>query len=240
MRKIQILGLALFAVFAFGAISAASALAVSEWLVEGAALTAPLASETEGLLFLVQLEGGTTVLNEIDCEGIFDGTIGPGATDKITEVLNLADAAIGLTALTGLALNCTVTKSAGALTDCRVNTLANVWAINLPWSTSIELMGGTTFLDKLGPGTGGEPGYTVECEAVIGIRAEETCTGATSSELTNEPGSTPGSVLGVFGEAQGSEKGTCAVTGAGSADTAGSGNVWGIDAALERLLTTVS
>src|SRR5450759_4894241 len=97
MRKIQILGMALFAVFAFGAVAAASAFAASEWEVEGVKLTTTLPAETEGSLKLIKLVSTTNreILVEVRCEGIFDGTVGPGSKDTINKVLNLAMEEIG-------------------------------------------------------------------------------------------------------------------------------------------------
>jgi hypothetical protein len=85
MKKTQI-GLALFVVFAFGAITAASAFATSpEWLVKGNSFSGTLSSETTGLLTLIKLVSSTNseVLNKLDCEGTFDGTItSPAGTDE--------------------------------------------------------------------------------------------------------------------------------------------------------------
>ena len=93
MRKFQVFGLMLFAVLAFSAVATASAFAeVGEWLVENVKPAEALPAETEGLLIVARLVSSTNsaVLQEVDCEGILDGTIGPGVADTVTAVLNLA------------------------------------------------------------------------------------------------------------------------------------------------------
>ncbi len=91
MKKIKLLGLALFALFAFSAVLANAAFAEEAlWLVKGEEVTAKLASETTGELLLIVLKevivGETWVL----CSGTFDGTVGPGSADEVTALLNLA------------------------------------------------------------------------------------------------------------------------------------------------------
>jgi hypothetical protein len=143
MRKIQLLGLALIAVFSFGAIAASAAFALPEWLVEKAEVLATLSSESEGLFEMIQLtaSGGSAKLVSVDCEGVLDGTIGPvnaagKGVDTITKVLSLNMEEIG-ESLSGLALECKVVQTAGSLTDCKLNTTALVWPENLPWTTEL-------------------------------------------------------------------------------------------------------
>jgi hypothetical protein len=231
MKKTHIVAFALFAVCAFSALSVASAFA-GEWLVNGAPLTAPVKAETEGELELKLIEGEATALSAVLCSGILDGTIGPNGTDEISELLNLEMVAISLTALSGTALSCNVFSTSGGLADCILNTLASVWAVNLPWNTKIELMTNGEVLDIITK----EPGYSVQCETPLGL-IEETCTGNTSAVLTNAA-TTPASVLGTFNT--GSERAKCAVLGVGKGQNLGSGNTWGIGAELERLTTATS
>lgn len=240
MSKIRILGVALFAVFAFGAISATAAFAESEWLVEGKPITTAegaLNAETVGELTLIRYSASksATVLTEVVCSGIFDGTIGPGATDKVTSVLTLAGVAVGV--LGGTALMCNVTKDEGGLTDCETGTAnALVWAENLPWTTAITLSG-STFLDTF-TGTGGQPAYEVECKALIGITGSELCEGPAVATLTNETMTSPASVLGMFEKVTVPKRGTCASTITEAAENIGDGNTWVVDP--ERLVTAVS
>jgi hypothetical protein len=197
-------------VLAFGAtVVASSAFAVpGEWLVNGAILSGTLNAETEGLLTLVRLvsEINSSILTEIDCEGIFDGTItqaavGVKGTDEILALLNLAQELINeLGEAPELELNCLVTFDSGALTDCKENTLAQVWPDNLytngPWLTELlELESNGLVLDHLfGPlGTlGTEPGYEVRCETLLNVFGEELCEGPTSFDFTNGVGTING------------------------------------------------
>ena len=119
MKRIPILGLALFAVFAFGAMTAASALAANgEWLVSRAEVKENLPAETEGLLFLLQHISPTNpaVLTKFDCEAIFAGRIGSAGAGTVTELLNIAKERI--LSLGELALSCTVSETHSSLEDC--------------------------------------------------------------------------------------------------------------------------
>jgi hypothetical protein len=187
MKKIHVVGITVLAVFACSVMVAASASAATlQWLAEGVKITEPLASETTGELELVNTS--TIIGTEVGvlCSGIFDGTVGPGAEDTITEVLNLSKEKIEL----GVRLiTCTVTKG-----TCGTATLAPE---DLPWLTELELMGTETeplFLDKILNGGKGEPGYSVHCTSPLSF--EEICLGAASSDLENDP--LESDVLGSF------------------------------------------
>jgi hypothetical protein len=204
MRKIHVLGLVLVAVLAVGATMVSSAFAApGEWLVGGATFEGTLSVETSGLLILVRLKTSinTEVLNRIDCEGIFDGTItqaaGVKGTDTTTALLNTLQELINeLGEAPELALSYMVTFSAGEITDCKVNTLASVYPDNLynangPWLTELlELKAnGLVFDETFGKRvSGAEPGYEIVCESVIGIVGEELCEGPTEFDLTNGVG----------------------------------------------------
>jgi hypothetical protein len=241
MRKIQILGFALFAMVAFSAIAATAAFAEPEWLVEKNALLQTLPAETEGLLNLVALENGGQ-LNVIDCEGVLDGTIGPPVaakpgvgTDEITSVLSLNQETISAP-LMGLALGCLVTQSANGLGDCVVNDLAAVWPENLPWKTELELMTvAPIWLDILSGPAGKEPAWESECNTNIGAQSL-LCEGLATATVSNEPGTVPPSVLGEFNE---TEEAACSV-GTIKGDLLGTGNTWAIGLELERLETAIS
>src|ERR1700683_2894893 len=183
MTKFRILGIALVAVFAFGAVLAASASAatflLAEWLVGGAAVTTELTTEATGELLLedtkVPLLGKAVVL----CSGIFDGWVGPNSLGWVTEVLTLAGAAVSNTVLSGTALECT------GQTACETNTVVLVWPIGLPTETEVELLEQESkvfftvlFLKKLG--------YYIASCLVLGVSAEDECTATENSaaELT--------------------------------------------------------
>jgi hypothetical protein len=173
MKKIHALALALVTMFALGAMTAASAFAESEWWVDGVPATVAVSAVTTGLLTLDNLVLGVLVI-AVDCEGTFDGTVGPGAADLITEVLNSAGEPTG-TPLVGLALSCTVETS--SFEECgKVGELAEVWPENLPWETKIELVNGV-FLDDFQPISA----YEVRCPN----GKENLCEGLVAAILTN-------------------------------------------------------
>jgi hypothetical protein len=196
MKKLQILSIALVAVFAFGVLVAGSASAaptflLAEWLVNGVAIPegTNLASETTGELELTDLKtllGASTV----KCSGILVGTVGFDGADTVTEVLSSAKGAIGAP-LTGTALECT---------EVKVCEEALVWPINLPWNTLLELMeqsGEVFFADLILPGASGKnPGWEVECMKTLTKPVDE-CTGEGITKL----GLTGTTLTGSFEEA---------------------------------------
>jgi hypothetical protein len=201
MKKLHVVLLALFAVFAFSAAIAGSASAettlLAEWLFNGAAITALLPVETTGELLLETLVLGISAV-DIDCSGIFDGSVGPNGEDEVTKLLNLAKEEIG-SELTGLSLDCEVLT---AVSQCLAGELAELWTDNLPWHTNLFLMESGVILDSFL----GLPGYHVFCPIEGG---ENLCTGPTSTTMTN--GATD--VIGVF-ELANPEEASCS-TGSG-------------------------
>lgn len=164
MRKFHIVGLALMAVFAFSAVMVANASA-AEWLCkEGGvfkACSAAKAVDSEGTLTL----SDATLLGTItiECSGTNVGTVGPGAADSITEILDLAKATKDiLCKVTGGTALC---GTAEALAE----------AIHLPWKT--ELL--STTIDDLTTSGAGNPGWHVVCST----GTEDECTKALA-ELT--------------------------------------------------------
>jgi hypothetical protein len=238
LKKARIVGFALFAVLAFCAVTASSAFAESEWLFNGAAVTTPLAVETEGSVTLVKYSEakGATIQNEVVCKGIFDGTV-QGKVDEITDVLDpVTHEAIGSLDegdVSTPSLSCEAVTD-NVLAGCAVG-LVSVWVDNLnltlgdTWLTRVTLDGGTTFLDELFESNlaGLFPGYEIECKTLFGITATELCEsiagGPTTSTLTNNAN---GSVHGVFAKPAVTERGKCTLTGAESAEVLGEGDTW--------------
>jgi hypothetical protein len=217
VRHLQILGALLFAALALSAIAAASAFGSTGWLVDGKPITeaeGALATETEEELELTDL--GATPSLKVSCKDILDGTVGPEVKDEITEVLNVAKEKIG----TGLPLSCTVTNSS----ICAGNKVS-VQPVHLPWLTELEGMEAEAYiLDHLfGSGAGKEPGYTIDCETLLGL-AEDICEGLTSAKAEN---TTENDVLEIFSEVAGieSQKRNCTSGGAGVGDIKGEGLV---------------
>jgi hypothetical protein len=173
MKKFHILGVALIAVFAVGVLSAATASALTfllaEWLENGSGITATLLAEIAGELLLQEkvLFLGVEIVIDALCSGILDGFIGPDGASDITELLNLKEEAINLTALVELGLECVNDENCA-------EPLA--WAVNLPWLDLLELMEDGTetfFIDLLAGTTNGNVGYYVDC---MGSGLTDTCT----------------------------------------------------------------
>jgi hypothetical protein len=229
MKKSYLVGVSLVAMFAFLAVGAASAFAAIEWLVNNVALAAAVKSETEGELNLIT-RSGTTLENVIKCSGIFDGMIGPGAGDTVEKLLTLAQ--VEVTA--AKPLSCAVVTDENSTLNCEAGLNAEVSAVNLPWTTTLELMTGTEpLLDVFTK----EPGYEVKCKTLTGLTASSKCVATKTSTLEeNEGATTPVAVLGTFNGA--SETGECTITKF-TASEEGDGNTWAIGAELEFLATSL-
>jgi hypothetical protein len=180
MRKIQLLGLAVFAVFAFSAVAeASSAFALeSMWLVKGAAALTKLLADSEGELQLTDLK--TPIFGEasILCSFLKEGFVGgdaSGANPKWDEITSIT----GLNAATEpLWIKCTFVVRGG----CETTTPPEIMPVNLPWLTELLLtLEGTeeVYLDDL-IGTGGNTGWVSRC-LVLGANTEDECTSATRS-----------------------------------------------------------
>ncbi len=171
MKHLRLLGVALFAIFAFGAVSAVTASAVefllAEWLVSGSPVTSTLLVDTEGELTLSETIPIINVKISVLCSGVFDGTIGPTGEDTITELLTLT---------TGTLVNSTPLVEPGLLCTNTENCPEPLaWADNLPWNTLLELMvdGTETFFIDLLFKTGGQVGYHLICMGSSGL--EDLC-----------------------------------------------------------------
>jgi hypothetical protein len=219
MKKSQVLGIALLALFAFGALTATSAMAVTllaEWLVTGAAVTTELATTTTGELLLedtkVPIIGKASVL----CSGVFDGWVGPNSLDFISEVLNLTATAITNSPLSaGESLNCV------AQSGCETSNTVLVYPIGFPAQTEVELLeqeGKVFFADFITPVTGNKLGYEISECLVLGIAMVDECTAPNGvAELTLIESTTLlGSFSKAFTELAGRELATCTQGGAKS------------------------
>ena len=149
MRKLHILALALVAVFAFAAISVASA-GATEWLLEGLPITSPDSVNSELIGFILLQDHGAFTEPALLCGGTDEGTVGPGAVDTETVI--------------------TVTSCVADSGECK-NPI--VKAIDLPWKTELVLIG-AEIRDKITAGGKGEPGYETTCETFIGT-LHDTC-----------------------------------------------------------------
>jgi len=178
MWKRRILGVAMFAVFAFGAVAVSSALALSSvWLVNGA--LAPLTlvtSESLGVVLIEDMSNSTPAM--INCEEVLDeGWVGPGSEAEVTSVVFMKKCSVPAKAEN--------LKKEEVSNSCKSGTEATFTPLNLPWKTLIVLVG-AVFLDQLtAAGTG--PGYKVECTNILGGKSTDECTTQKgTTELTNE------------------------------------------------------
>jgi hypothetical protein len=202
ITNIKVLGLALFAVFAFSMVAAATAFAENEWLWE--LLPIPvgveLATNTESALTLKVLSGGGVLVNTIDCSGLFEGTVTAAGVGLVLDLFDLAGNLIQ--ELSGTSLTCeTLIDEAG----CTVGGEALLWVdelsltLGLTWESLIELSG-TTFLDHFH-----NVAFELKCLLLNGFTLESLCSGLTSGTLTN----VAPNVLLEFGVAQGTESLIC-------------------------------
>lgn len=180
MKKLYAAVMALFAVFAFGAVLAGSASAETtlgaEWLAGGKAITSNLASKTTGSILLEDKKVGAAVI----CKGALIGTVGAAGADEITSVQNAAGETVG--ELGGLALLGTGSKLPDCETEtgCAEGTAASpieVWPHGLPWKTLLFTMENGEVLDLIE-----NSGYELLC-LILGINAEDTCTIADTNLL---------------------------------------------------------
>jgi len=185
MKTIRTVVFAMLAVFAFGALMAATASAettlLAECLLTGAGVTELVSTTTSGSLLLSDTK---TIAGEagVLCAAVVDGSVGPNGEDESTEILNAAGLAVA--ALGGLALLGTGAASGEGsecvtVKACAAGTAASpieVWPIGLPWHTTLFLMENGEFLDLV-TGTGGTIGYELLC-LVLGLNTEDTCSSA--------------------------------------------------------------
>jgi hypothetical protein len=216
MKKLNILGIVLVAIFAMSMVVVATATAVefllALWLVGGVNVAANLAVDSEGEL---ELEDTKTPLGKVKvlCSGILDGTVGPESKDEITKLLTLGTlhTEIPTTVLTEPGLACT--DQSGGLCGEPL-----VWAELLPWDTEVELMidsPETFFVDLILNG-----GYYLICMS-SGI--EDLCTALeVAVKLTNEAGGIVDNEFSdAFQELAGLKLGSCSLGGLESAVTTG-------------------
>jgi hypothetical protein len=196
MKKIQLLGMALVAVFAFGALAATAALAEVSggepafWLVKGVALANGeangLPSDSEGEIILTHLSAAV-----VKCSGLLEGSVyneAAGGFGLITKVWSLGTGQVEIS-LGGNALKCEAASG-----FCEKTTDVEVWPDNLPWLVTLILMtlnskeeAAELFLILLSADPTNLPAYEVLC-LVFTIAVEELCQGETSAVLALSAG----------------------------------------------------
>jgi hypothetical protein len=181
MRKIHLLGLAMFAVFAFSAFAASSAFASEghEWLDNNLAipLGTTIAIDGEGALLLEDTDTGTAV----ECHGTNTGNVGSDGTDLVATVtVNSCEFVAG---------------KLGECLSLAENGVLVVTPEDLPWLTELVLEtfnGVATLSDMLEAEGNGNPGWLVECTVLVlgnPTKALDFCEAALGNTLaTNEAG----------------------------------------------------
>jgi hypothetical protein len=228
MKKIHLMGLAMFAVFAFGAIAASSAFAEDRWLIDEVGVTTLTSVQTSGELLLIDLKTPIGV-SEVQCSGILDGTVGPAGEDEITEVLTLA----GLpyphdnanNELEGEGVPCTGILNCGE---------PLVWVYGLPWLTQLELVGSTFVDDFTSDNAMKLLGYEVECMTTI-FKPVDLCEQELFSSTLENMVAPESDVLGTISE---ESQANCTLGGPGSGSTLSVGA--GLTSTLDGLTLAVS
>ncbi|MGA9285388.1 MAG: hypothetical protein WBV85_08090 [Solirubrobacteraceae bacterium] len=170
MKKLQTVVLALFAVFAFGAMLASTASAettlAAEWEKGTTKVAASLPTTAAGEISLEDEGAGANIL----CNGTLVGNVNAAGKGEITEVQNLKGVAITLagTRLTIAAGDCVNVKTCGAP--------AEVAPEGLPWTTQLYLTEAGTFRNRIIKKGGGTFGYWVLCTVLVDIEDECTST----------------------------------------------------------------
>ena len=222
MRKIQ-LGVVLLALFAFGALTATSAMAVTllaEWLLKGVAVASETLVEIKGALLLRDSKGVLGSPAAVECAGeSFDGWVGPNSLDYISEVLTATGESIG--GLGGLALECTAKEG------CETNTKPSVFPVGLPWESEVELLeqpGGPFFADFLTKKGGGTFGWEITGCLVLGSAHEDECTTSLgAAELKLEGTTLLGNFSTAFTVLVGSKLVLCTASAAETGEVSGEG-----------------
>ncbi len=153
------------------------------WLEGGVVPAEALSVDSESIGALTLKDTATGVI--LSCEGLNEGTVGPGAKDSITKITSLGGANL---------VPCTFVAKG----PCESSSPPSAEAVNLPWLTELLLVGGKNLDDIVG--TGGNAGWAAHC-LVVGLNITDTCTKAeTSADIDN---TTEGDVVALFSAAIG-------------------------------------
>ena len=161
---------------------------LAEWLLNGSAIAETLlvTAASTGLA-LIDLKATLGVKAAVLCSGSLDGFVGTNGADEITEALTLGGVSVSLTPLSGTALLCAGQEGCETSTEG-----AEVWAVNLPWLTLLQLFEEesptlvTGFVVLISPHEGGgEPGWYVQCKTALGTVDDECLATEGGAEATN-------------------------------------------------------
>jgi hypothetical protein len=188
LARLKLVGLALVAVLAVAAVVASSASAL-QWLINGKPITSAQTVKSSGTLKLADLVAGTT----IECEGTGEGTVGPGASDTVTELK---------------ATSCKFVKQGSCEAESKFKPTAE--PLNLPYVTLLGDIGSHT-VDTIKPGSSGKsPGWNVKCGVGGILKVQDECTSPKANTLV---ANTAGGVTTEFLE---SETASCTLGNASS------------------------
>jgi hypothetical protein len=203
MRKYHILGLTFLTLIASGAILATTAFAeeekAGEWLDNGKALAAEQGVTTSMEFTLEETKIPVLEKAKILCSALFVGTVGIGADDLITAMLDLDGEPVS--EQPGEGLICEAKES------CQAGTDNELWPSKLPWETLLTQMASGAFLDLI------HPIFIMLCLVPVFEEIEVLCEGLTSSELLVVAG---GFIEPMFSAAAGTEKLECSIGGENS------------------------
>lgn len=205
MRKIQIVALALFAVFAFSAFVGSPAFAASKILFKGENITAALSFEIKGSLLLEDTKAA--VVADVLCTGILDGTIEPGGELGYIEALLTAAGTLVAGEGTNDLIECEDDKNACTNpVDVEAGNFKWHFEILLDLEPALEIFL-AHFLNAAEIAASGEvgvgqPRYIVDCNTIIGL-VLDTCEGLSSTRLWNAAN---GELLGSFNSLPDSNK----------------------------------
>jgi len=152
--RIKLIGLALVASLA-AVPATASAL---QWLLNGKPITTAVAVKQDSKLLLGDraATGGAVAFV---CTATEVGTVGPGAHDELTEMSNV---------------RCEFQKNG----SCTAEDQLTLAPLHLPWKSLLVTLAGGRNGDQIA-GTGGNPGWAVECTVGGIIKIVDECTSAT-------------------------------------------------------------
>ncbi|MGA9283822.1 MAG: hypothetical protein WBV85_00095 [Solirubrobacteraceae bacterium] len=173
MKKVQTVVLALFAVFAFGAVLASTASAevtlAALWQKAGINVAGSLVTTASGEISLEDQGPAADIL----CSVTLVGNVNTAGKGEIIEVLGLTGTKITLagTRLSIAAGDCENVKTCGAP--------AEVAFEGLPWETQLFLTEAGGFMNRIFKKGGGTFGYWVLCTVVMDIEDECTATAGT-------------------------------------------------------------
>jgi hypothetical protein len=147
---------------------------------------------------------------DILCSGKFVGTLGPSGEGSIELLEDLEGK--------NNSFHCIITAK-GACEE-ENGTLVTYIPVNLPWATLLILMENGEFLNEIFSSGAGSPGTLYECKA-LGIKVDDTCTGAPQTQEKN----ITGDVEGIFNENEAINPAVnCTIGGTGAGLVVGTGH----------------